>query len=75
MRRGDPIGWRLQVAGALYGPWSPGRPSGEPTKHPIVQQMLKGYERVAFEDEGYSAAGAVPIEIPGAYGAPGRTRS
>ena len=45
-----------------YGPWSPDRPSGEPTKHPIVQQMLKGYERVAFEDEGYSAAGAVPMQ-------------
>ena len=47
-----------------YGPWSPDRPSGEPTKHPMVQQMLKGYERVAFEEEGYSAAGAVPMQPP-----------
>ena len=43
----------------------------------MVQQMLKGYERVAFEEEGYSAAGAVPMQppkFPGAHGPPGRTR-
>ena len=45
-----------------HGPWEPHRPQGNPGQHPHVRAMLAGYERRLFEEEGYSAAGAVPLQ-------------
>ena len=46
-----------------HGPWSEGQLSGNPCKHPRVSKYLDGYERLSFDEHGYSPSGAVPMGL------------
>eukprot|EP00873_Tetraselmis_striata_P021800 jgi/Tetstr1/442064/TSEL_030243.t1 len=45
------------------GSWCYTHPSGNPCAHDSVTSYLRGYERARFAEDGYSPAGAVPMEI------------
>ena len=46
-----------------HGPWGEDRLNGNPCLSPRVAKYLDGYERLAFEEHGYSPSGAVPMGL------------
>lgn len=46
-----------------HGPWGEDRLCGNPCLSPRVAKYLDGYERLAFEEHGYSPSGAVPMGL------------